>query len=71
MGGIDMVTTHSITTATAYYEKSVQSKKENTVKTNNTQTVKSSEEELIEKIGNIDWNKVSGKTVGVRFDFFV
>ena len=52
MGGIDMVTTHSITTATAYYEKSVQSKKENTVKTNNTQTVKSNEDKLSTKAKN-------------------
>ena len=26
---------------------------------------------LIEKISNVDWNKVSGKTVGTRFDFSV
>lgn len=31
----------------------------------------SSEEELIEKIKNVDWNKVSGTNVGVRFDFSV
>lgn len=31
----------------------------------------SSEEELIEKIKNVDWNKVSGENVGARFDFSV
>lgn len=31
----------------------------------------SSEEELIEKITNIDWNKVAGENVGARFDFSV
>ncbi len=31
----------------------------------------SSEEELIEKITNVDWNKVAGENVGVRFDFSV
>ena len=31
----------------------------------------SSEEELIEKIKNVDWNKVSGEEVGVRFDFSI
>lgn len=31
----------------------------------------SDEEELIEKIGNVDWNKVSGVNVGARFDFMV
>ena len=31
----------------------------------------SSEEELIEKIKNVDWNKVSGEKVGARFDFSV
>lgn len=31
----------------------------------------SSEEELIEKITNIDWNKVVGENVGARFDFSV
>ena len=30
-----------------------------------------SEEELIEKIKNVDWNKVSGEKVGARFDFSV
>lgn len=31
----------------------------------------SSEEELIEKITNVDWNKVAGENVGARFDFSV
>ncbi len=31
----------------------------------------SSEEELMEKIANVDWSKVAGENVGVRFDFSV
>lgn len=31
----------------------------------------STEEELVEKIKNVDWNKVSGEIVGTRFDFSV
>ena len=31
----------------------------------------STEEELVEKIANIDWNKIAGENVGVRFDFSV
>ncbi|MBO4988517.1 MAG: hypothetical protein J6B68_01310 [Lachnospiraceae bacterium] len=31
----------------------------------------SSEEELIEKITNVDWSKVAGETEGIRFDFSV
>ena len=31
----------------------------------------SSEEELIEKIKNVDWNKVSGGEVGIRFDLSI
>lgn len=31
----------------------------------------SSEEELIEKISNIDWNKAAGEKLGVRFDFSI
>ena len=31
----------------------------------------SSEEELIEKIKNVDWNKVSGGKVGIRFDLSI
>jgi len=30
-----------------------------------------SEEELMEKIANVDWSKVAGENVGVRFDFSV
>ena len=57
-------------------EKS-EEKKVNLYKKDDTSSVKkvvveaSSEEELIEKIKNVDWNKVSGVNVGVRFDFFV
>lgn len=31
----------------------------------------STEEEMIEKIANVDWNKVSGEKVGAKFDFSV
>lgn len=31
----------------------------------------SSEEELIEKITNVDWSKVAGEIEGIRFDFSV
>lgn len=57
-------------------EKS-EEKKVNSYKKDDTSSVKkvvveaSSEEELIEKIKNVDWNKVSGEKVGVRFDFSV
>ena len=57
-------------------EKS-EEKKINLYKKDDTSSVKkvvveaSSEEELIEKIKNVDWNKVSGVNVGVRFDFSV
>ena len=57
-------------------EKS-EEKKVNSYKKDDTSSVKkvvveaSSEEELIEKIKNVDWNKVSGEKVGARFDFSV
>ena len=57
-------------------EKS-EEKKVNLYKKDETTSVKkvvveaSSEEELIEKIKNVDWNKVSGVNVGARFDFSV
>ena len=52
-------------------------KKANSYKKDNTSSVKkvvveaSTEEELIEKMKNVDWNKVSGEKVGARFDFSV
>ena len=57
-------------------EKS-EEKKVNSYKKDDTSSVKkvvveaSSEEELIEKIKNVNWNKVSGEKVGARFDFSV
>ena len=57
-------------------EKS-EEKKANSYKKDDNLSVKkvvveaSSEEELIEKINNVDWNKVSGEKVGARFDFSV
>ncbi|MBQ9136460.1 MAG: hypothetical protein IJX66_10280 [Lachnospiraceae bacterium] len=57
-------------------EKS-EEKKVNSYKKDDTSSVKkvvveaSSEEELVEKIKNVDWNKVSGEKVGARFDFSV
>ena len=57
-------------------EKS-EEKKVNSYKQDETTSMKklvveaSSEEELIEKIKNVDWNKVSGVNVGARFDFSV
>ena len=57
-------------------EKS-EEKKVNSYKKDDTSSVKkvvveaSSEEELIEKIKNVDWNKVFGEKVGTRFDFSV
>lgn len=57
-------------------EKS-EEKKVNSYKKDDTSSVKkvvveaSSEEELIDKIKNVDWNKVSGEKVGARFDFSV
>ena len=55
----------------------LEEKKVNSYKKDDTSSVKkvvveaSSEEELIEKIKNVDWNKVSGEKVGARFDFSV
>lgn len=52
-------------------------KKANSYKKDNTSSVKkvvveaSMEEELIEKMKNVDWNKVPGEKVGARFDFSV
>jgi len=57
-------------------EKS-EEKKVNSNKTEKETSVKklwleaSSEEELVEKIKKIDWNKVSGENVGTRFDLSV
>ena len=58
-------------------EKKTAEKKVNSYKKDDTSSVKkvvveaSSEEELVEKIKNVDWNKVSGEKVGARFDFSV
>ena len=57
-------------------EKS-EEKKVNSYKKDDTSSVKkvvveaSSEEELVEKINNVNWDKVSGEKVGARFDFSV
>lgn len=50
-------------------EEKKEQEKDMTVKKVNLEA--SSEEELIEKITNVDWSKVAGETEGIRFDFSV
>lgn len=58
-------------------EEKVEDKKTNPYKKEDEASIKktvlkaSSEEELIEKIQNINWDKVIGETVGAKFDFSV
>lgn len=58
-------------------KKATEEKKVNSYKKDDDFSVKkvvleaSSEEELIEKINNVNWDKVSGEKVGARFDFSV
>jgi len=50
-------------------EKEAEVKKESEVKKMIVQA--SSEEELIEKIRNVDWSKATGEELGIRFDFSI
>ena len=58
-------------------EKKIEEKKTNPYKKEDEASVKktvikaSSEEELLEKIQNINWDKVVGETVGAKFDFSI
>ena len=58
-------------------EKKIEEKKANPYKKEDEASVKktvikaSSEEELLEKIQNINWDKVLGETVGAKFDFSI
>ena len=58
-------------------KKAAEEKKVNSYKKDDEFSVKkvvleaTSEEELIEKINNVNWDKVSGEKVGARFDFSV